>query len=139
MIDPVHPIARSRPFTFGAAPVLAGVVGDVVVAAFGATRHMPAERLGSAGLDGRHHLELGQADMPLMGLPPRTTMGAEDVSQLQLGPGHTGAESLQTSLDGAVLQLRQHLVGADRVADRLLVLGDQQTSDRSFRHCPIFR
>ncbi len=67
--------------------MLAGVVGDVVEAALGISGHMPAERLGPSGLDGRHHLELGQADMARMGLLPRRAMGAV-VSQLQLGPGH---------------------------------------------------
>ena len=56
--------------------------------ALGAGRHMPAERLGSAGLDRRHDLELGQADMPGIGPPPRGAVGAKDVSDLQRGPGH---------------------------------------------------
>jgi hypothetical protein len=30
-------------------PVLAGIVSDVLVVALGASRHMPSERLGSAG------------------------------------------------------------------------------------------
>ncbi len=45
---------------------------------------MPAERLGSAGLDLGHHFEPAEADMPFIGLPPRRTVGAEDVSDLQL-------------------------------------------------------
>ncbi len=44
------------------------------MAAAGAPGHMPAESLGPAGFDGRHHLELGQADMPRIGLPPRRAM-----------------------------------------------------------------
>ena len=68
----------------------AGVVGDVPVAALRARRHVPAERLRPAGLDRRHHLELGQADMPGMGPPPRGTMGTEDVGDLQLRPDHPG-------------------------------------------------
>lgn len=65
-----------------------------------------------------NHLELGQGDMPGIGLPRRRAMGAEDVSQLQLRPGHARRRSLQTSLDGPILQLRLHFVEADRVADR---------------------
>jgi hypothetical protein len=87
--------------------------------ALGAARHMPAKRLGSAGFNRRHDLELGEADMPGIGLPPRRTMGTEDVSDLQPRPGHPGVRSLQASLHGLVLQLRQHLVGAHGVADRL--------------------
>ena len=92
-----HPVARRRSLARcaggalsarRAVPVLAGVVGDVLVAALGAARHMPAERLGPAGLDRRHHLELGQADMPGTGPPPRGAVGAEDVSDLQPWPGH---------------------------------------------------
>jgi len=45
---------------------------------------MPAERLGSAGLNGGHHFELAEADMSLIGPPPSRAMGAEDVSDLQL-------------------------------------------------------
>lgn len=59
----------------------------MLVIAFGASGHMPAERLGSAGLNGGHHFELGQADMTLIGLSPYRTMGTEDVSNLQLGFG----------------------------------------------------
>ena len=60
----------------------------MVVATFDTTGHMPAERLGPAGLYRGHDLELGQADMPRIGLPPRRTMGAEYVSDLQLWPKH---------------------------------------------------
>ena len=79
-----HPVALPRSLTFGTMPILAGVVGDVLMAALGAGRHMPAERLGSAGLNGGHHFELAEADMSAIGLPPRRAMGAEDVSNLQL-------------------------------------------------------
>ena len=78
-----HPVARRRSLTFGTVPVLARVVGDVLVIAFGAGRHMPAERLGSAGLNGGHHFELAQADMTRIGPPPRRAIAAKDVSDLQ--------------------------------------------------------
>ena len=82
-----HPVTCCRSLTFGTVAVLARVVSDMLVLAFGARGHMPAERLGSAGLNGGHHFELGQADMPSIGPPPRRTMGAEDVSNLQRGFG----------------------------------------------------
>jgi hypothetical protein len=48
----------------------------------------PAKRLGPAGFNRRHHLQLGEADMSRMGLPPRRAVCAEYVSDLQRGPGH---------------------------------------------------
>ena len=89
------------------------------MATIGARRHMPAEFLCAAGLDGRHHLELGQADMAGIGPPPRRPISSEDVSDLQLRPGQGPRPSLQASLHRLVLQLGQHVVRADRVADRL--------------------
>ena len=57
--------------------------------------------------------------MPGIGQPPRRSVGAEDISNLQFGPGHPGVRSLQTSLHRLILQFGQHLVGADSIADRL--------------------
>ena len=67
--------------------IFARVIGDVLMAALGAGRHMPAECFGSAGLNGGHHFELAETDMSSIGLPPRRTMGAEAVSYLQFGFG----------------------------------------------------
>jgi hypothetical protein len=64
--------------------VLTGVVRDVLMVALCAGGHMPAERLGPAGLNGGHHFELAVADMPSIGPSPRRTIGAEDISDLQL-------------------------------------------------------
>ena len=89
------------------------------MAALGASRHMPAERLGPAGLDRRHDLELGQADMPGIGPPPRGAVGAEDVSDLQRGPGHVIRALLQPASQRLILKLLQRLERADRAADRL--------------------
>ena len=66
----------------------------MLVAARATPGHMPAERLGPAGLDRRHHLELGEADMPGIGPPPRGAIRTEDVSDLQPrpdtpAPGHS--------------------------------------------------
>ena len=65
----------------------------MMIVAFGATSHMPAKRFGSAGLDGRHHLELAEADMPGIGLPPRRAMGprlSAPVAFAQDGELHLG-------------------------------------------------
>jgi len=44
-----HPVARRWPLVLRTVPVFAGIVGDMMVAAPGAARHVPAERLGPAG------------------------------------------------------------------------------------------
>ena len=53
--------------------------------AFGAGRHMPAERLGSAGFNRGHDFQLAETDMPGIGPPPRGTISSENISDLQLG------------------------------------------------------
>tara|TARA_R110002126_G_scaffold225277_2_gene370098 strand:- start:446 stop:652 length:207 start_codon:yes stop_codon:yes gene_type:complete len=63
--------------------VLARVVGDVLMIALCAGRYMPAERLGSAGLNGGHHFELTETDMTRISPPPRRAVHAKDVSYLQ--------------------------------------------------------
>jgi len=78
-----HPIACGGPLTFRAVPVFARVVRDVVVITFSASRHMPAERLGPAGLNGGHRFELAETDMSSIGPPPRRAVHAKDVSDLQ--------------------------------------------------------
>jgi hypothetical protein len=45
---------------------------------------MPAERGRAAALDGRHHLQLVEADMPGIGSTPRRPVVAEDIRDLQL-------------------------------------------------------
>jgi len=65
-------------------PVLAGIVGDMLVITLAARSHMPAKRLRATGLNRRHNLELAQADMPGIGSPPREAIFAKDVSNLQL-------------------------------------------------------
>jgi hypothetical protein len=89
----LHPVPRGSSLTLRAVPVLTGIVGEVLVAAFDTVRHMPADCLGPAGLDHGHHLLLVQADMPGVGAPPRGTVRTEEVSDLQLQPGHPGARS----------------------------------------------
>jgi hypothetical protein len=46
-----HPVPRGWPLAFRAMPVLARVIGNVLMVAFGASRHMSPERLGPAGLN----------------------------------------------------------------------------------------
>ncbi len=72
----------------------------MLMAALGTSRHMPAERVGPAGLNRRHDLELAQTDMSGIGPPPRGAMGTKDVSDFQLDPGHPGCGLLRFALAG---------------------------------------
>ena len=49
-------------------------------------RDMAAERRRAATLDGVHHLQLVEADVARIGRSPGSTMGAEDIRNLQLWP-----------------------------------------------------
>jgi hypothetical protein len=76
-------LAGEKPCKYESEVRLTGIIRDVLVIAFGASRHMPAKRLGSAGLNRRHYLELAQVDMPGIGPPPRGAIPAEDISDFQ--------------------------------------------------------
>src|SRR6266851_5056025 len=81
-----QPLARRGGLALGAVPVPAAVIGDAAVAALFASLDVSAERRGAAGLDGRHDLQLGEADMPGMGYPPGRPSRTEDVGDLQRRP-----------------------------------------------------
>ena len=49
------------------------------------TLDVASQRCGSAGLDGRHDLQLAEAEMAGMGRPKGGTMLAEDVGDLERG------------------------------------------------------
>jgi len=73
----------------------AAVVGDAAVAAVLAALDVAAEGSGAAGLDGRHDLELAEADMPGMGRAPGGPVSAEDVGDLECRAfGAHGAQPL---------------------------------------------
>jgi hypothetical protein len=82
-------LALGEPFlgggglALGAMPVAAAVVGDDGVGAVLATRHMAAERHRAAALDGRHHLQLVEADVAGIGTAPFRPVVAEDIRNLQ--------------------------------------------------------
>jgi len=61
----------------------------MLVIAFGASRHMPAECLGSAGFYRRHSFKLAEADMPSIGPSPRGAVCAENISNFQLRFGQS--------------------------------------------------
>ena len=78
-----EPLPRRRALALRAVTVAAGVVGDAFVRAVLAALDVAAERGGAAGLDRRHDLQLGEADMAGVGLAPRRPVGAKDVGDLQ--------------------------------------------------------
>src|SRR6202022_4901384 len=71
-------------------PVAAGVVGDDGVRTLLTALDVPAERCGTAALDGRHYLQLVEADVTGICRTPRRPMVAEDIRDLQLWTGHCG-------------------------------------------------
>ncbi|KQI70760.1 hypothetical protein AN191_16410 [Loktanella sp. 5RATIMAR09] len=64
------------------------VLGDVLMAALGAGGNMPTERGGSAILDGRHHFELRQVQVPGTVMAIGSTMVPEDIRNLQFWTGY---------------------------------------------------
>src|SRR6266516_1865821 len=74
--------------TLGAMPVAAAVVGNDSLGAVLAARDMAAERHCAAALDGRHHLQLVEADVPGISASPRRPVVAEDLRNLQRWTGH---------------------------------------------------
>lgn len=78
-----EPLARRGALALGTVPVPAAVIGDADMAAVLTAFDMTAECCGTAGLDRRHHLQLGQTDMPGMGRPPSRPGHTEDVGDLQ--------------------------------------------------------
>ncbi len=56
-----------------------------------AGQDVTTERGGPTALDGRHRLELTEADVTGIGPPPSRPMGAEDVRDLQSMAGHGAA------------------------------------------------
>ena len=64
-------------------PVTAGVIGDLDLCATFTAQHVTTERGTSTALNGRHHFQLAEAQMPCTGITPRRSMVAEDVRDLQ--------------------------------------------------------
>ena len=83
-----EPTPCSTGLALRAMPVSAGVVGDLAIPAGVAVEHMPTQRRAAALLDGRHDLELAQAQVVMLSLPPGRTQGTEDVRDLQGGTPH---------------------------------------------------
>ncbi len=86
----------------------------MLMIAFGTGSDMPAKRCGPASLDSRHHLQLRQ--VKVSGVVPAigSTMGAEDIRDLQFGAGHRSR-----GLSGPSFPAHQQIKRAGDVADRL--------------------
>ncbi len=80
-----EPGARGGPLALRTMPVAAAVVGDAPMAAVLAGLDVTAERGGTAGLDRRHDLELGKAQVPGMGSPVGRAGRTEDVGDVEGG------------------------------------------------------
>ena len=78
-----EPFTRRCPLTLGTMAVAAAVVRDAAVAAVLAALDMAAERGRAAGLDRRHHFELGQAHVASIRRTPGWSMNAKDIGDLE--------------------------------------------------------
>ena len=78
--------ARQLPITGSAHK--AGIVGDPLERAVLAALDVSAERGRATGLDRRHDLQLGEADVTGVGLAPRRPVSVKDVGDLQGRPRH---------------------------------------------------
>src|SRR3954447_26159795 len=83
-----EPVPRRRALALGTMAVATRVVGNSLVAAVFAALDMAAEDGRAAVLDGRHHLELAEADVPGIGLAPGGAVAMEDVCALQFLAAH---------------------------------------------------
>ena len=88
-----EPVLGGRPLAFGTMAVAAGVVGDPGVGAVLAARHVTAQRRRAAVLDGRHDLDLAEAQVARPGAAPGRPLGAEDIRDLQRRTHHGAAGS----------------------------------------------
>ena len=77
------PEGRLFAMTFGTMPVAAGIVGDDGVRAVLAACDMASEGCRAAALDRAHDLHLVEADVPVIGAPPRRSVVAEDIRDFQ--------------------------------------------------------
>ena len=123
-------LCRTR-LALGAVAVAAGIIGDVLVRAVLAARNMAAERRRAAALDRAHHLHLIEADVACVGRTPGSTMGAEDIRNLQLCPLPTVA-GYETRLSCAFLALLRCLA---QVVQRALHRRDHAGGNAGIPRC----
>ena len=95
-----EPALRGAALALGAVPVTARVVGDLRFRARRAAQRMAAERGAAALLDGRHDLQLAEAEVPALVLSPSRPVGAEDIRDLQGVAWHEPALRRSGTLQG---------------------------------------
>jgi hypothetical protein len=79
---------------------------------------VPAESRRTAALDGAHHLQLSAAHVAGVGAPPRGSVVAEDIRDLQSKTGHA-CRRLWRRLNSAERQRRQPVERAGDRTDRV--------------------
>jgi hypothetical protein len=113
-----QPVPGGGSLALRAVAVAAAVVSDLGVVAVLTSRDMATKSRGAAAHDGRHHLELAEADVTGVGAPPRGPVVAEDVRDLQSGTGHE-PRALCRGLGPSGDQGRQAIERAHDPADRV--------------------
>jgi hypothetical protein len=79
----VEPTLRGTALALRAVSVATRVVGDLGFGARRAAQRVAAERDTAALFDGRHDLELAEAQVTALVMPPSRPVGAEDIRDLQ--------------------------------------------------------
>ena len=95
----LEPALRRAALALRAMPVATRVVGDLGRAAAFATQDVSPQRRAAALFNGRHDLELAQAQVSTLAEPPGGTVLAEDVGDLQGGVRHSPTEASGSPAD----------------------------------------
>ena len=80
--------------------IAARIVGDMLMGAVLAARDMAAKLCRAASLDGVHDLQLIKTDVARIGHPPGSTMGTEDIRDLQPWPAARQSIAMQSMRGG---------------------------------------
>ncbi len=83
-----EPALRGTALALGTVPVTARVVGDLRFGTRRTAQRMAAQGGAAALLDGRHDLQLAEAQVAPLVFSPRRPVGAEDIRDLQGGTVH---------------------------------------------------
>ena len=99
-----EPLLGGGCLTLGAVPIAAAVVGNDGIGAVLATRDMTSERHRTTALDGRHHLDLVEADVSGIGFAPRRPWSRKISATSNAGRdtaagGYAGGGSFRLFLD----------------------------------------
>lgn len=106
--------------------------------AVNAARNMSTERRRATTFDGAHHLHLIEADVPCVHRTPGSTVGAEDIGDLQLLPA--ARQSLLAAMRGGQGGLWRAFLalftfGSAKIVQRALHGGDHASCDTGIPRC----